>query len=608
MMQTMRNSAKVIFIVVLVAFVGFMVYGGLMSVFASKNRGAGAPPGVVGTINGENIPYTKFSNALSARTQALYKDGQEPSEDDLQRVSNEVWNSITTITLIEQEAAKHGIAVTDAEVAQFMRQSPPKEITESKNFQTEGKFDMSKYQGWLQQMAMSGDPQMINILKDFEDQIRQQLLISRLQEFVLSMVRVTPEDVKNDFAEKNDKIKVKYITIPAGDYDSTITTVPDSEIKARYDKDLEQYKVPERAVISYVQFQRLPSDEDYADAKITIDEILKEIRGGADFATIAKEKSEDKGSGAKGGDLGWFGEGQMVPEFTEAVKKLTKIGEISEPVKTSFGWHIIKLTGKRVSKDNKPEFQASHILIKVEPSTETLSRLEQKADNLKVDAMKSGLKTIAEEQGLTVNETKPFAKGAAIPNLGPNQSLSDFAFNAKDGDISEVIPSRSAFLVAQLVKKLPAGYTPLEEAKDRIQRMILRDKRAELAQQRGQQLADEISSGKAFEQIAAESGKPVQETDFITRSMFIPKIGNDPDFIGASFSLTPANPVSKMVKSRSGAYIIKLVDHQLPDFSTMSPKTDSLRLEMINTKRKDLWSKWVTSLKDKAKIEDYRTS
>jgi peptidyl-prolyl cis-trans isomerase D len=619
MMQTMRRLTKVIFLIVLVAFVGFMAYGGVISILSgkSKTQGASAPPGVIGIVNGEHLSQYVFDESYRKRVQAMTKtdsltnEVMEPTDQEMEQARNDVWNSMTTMTLLDQEARKHGILVTDAEVADYMRNAPPQDIINSKEFATDGQFDISKYQTWLQQLAMSPDPRARNILSDFETQIRRQLLVTRIQDFVLSTVKYGRDDAKEEYIEKNEKVDVQYIHIPAGDFDSTITDVPEAEILARYKKDKEQYKQPEMATIYYVQIPKAASEADQAAARAAIDSIYAQLKSGADFATLAEERSEDPGSVKNGGDLGWFDEKKMVKEFWDATASLKKIGDISEPFKSRYGWHIVKLTGKRMTKglDGKeaPEYQASHILIMTQPSEETLADLEQKANSLKADAETVGLKQAAEDNGLTMTESKPFARGAYVAGIGQDQKLNDFSFEAKPGDISDVVSGRSDFFVCQLEKRTPAGFSPFEDVKERIKNVILHEKRVEMAHQEGQKLEAEMAGGKTFDQIAAETGKPIQTTDFFSQTGFVRGVPSDPEFIGAAFGLSRTNPVSKAVDSRGGTYFLKFIARQPADTTLFVAQADTLTSNLISTKKRDLWNKWLASLRQNAKIDDFRS-
>lgn len=614
MMQTMRNSAKIVFFFVLIAFAGFMILQGLTSIFADPTRGGKtAPPGVIGVVDGVDIPITVFENAYRPRLRTLLQENEEPTEEQMEQVREEIWNNLTTMTILELQAQRHGIEISTAEVAEYMRISPPQDLLQLPEFQTDSTFDIQKYQVWLQQMAASNQPDLMRFLNNFENRIRQQLIINRLQEFVVSTVRVTETEVRESFLEKNEKVKVKYIFIPRDDFEEIITEVPESEILARYEIDKDIYKRPEQAVISYVQFPKSPGDDDYAQVRQRADSLYAELKAGADFAEMAREVSEDAGSAKNGGDLGWFGEGRMVQPFWEATTKLEKIGDISEPVKTKFGWHIITLAGRKEGAPagigNEPgmEYEASHILLKVETSPSTLAGVQEKANNFIQDAVVYGFNESAEDFQLNVTETQPFSEGGYIPILGSVPEISNFAFRAEIGDISDVTSTKNAFIVCRLVSKDPEGYSPLEDVRDRIERTLLAEKRVEEALKQASKFRQQMADGKSFEDVARLHERQIEETDYFARHEFVSKVGSDPDFIGTAFSLSENNPISKAIKSRTGAYILKYVERQPVDTTLLAAQQDSLVQSTLDKERRETWSKWVSSVKQNAEIEDYRS-
>jgi parvulin-like peptidyl-prolyl isomerase len=617
MMQTMRNSAKIVFFLVLVAFAGFMILQGLLSIFGKSAPGGEAPPqGVVGIVNGQQITIREFENLYRPRAQALYQEEEEPSDEELSRIRDDIWNQLTIITNLYIEASKHNIEITDAEVAEYMKLTPPQDLMTVPEFQTEEKFDLSKYQTWLQQVAASNNPEMVNFLHNFESQIRQQIMISRLQNLVASMVRITPNQAKEDFVSKNEKVKVKFILFPEKDFESEQIEIPDSAVLARYEADKENYKKQEQAIISYVTFPKRPSDNDYNELKGYADSLYKRAISGEDFGELAKEYSDDTGSAKKDGDVDWFGEGKMVEPFYEATKNLKEIGDISEPVKSQFGWHIIKLTGRRevdIPPDSsgtprkKTEYRASHILVSVEASNATLSQIQSRADNFVQDARDNGFDESAGDFGLTVTQTKPFTSAGYIPGLGPVRELTDFAFNSDSGAISEAITTGNAFLVARLDQIIPESYRPLEEVRDGIVQRLQRERRVDLAYQRADELENEIKSGKTLDQIAQEIGKTAMESDYFARGEMVNIVGNDAAFTGAAFGLAHSEAKSAAVKSINGAYILELVDYQPADTTQFTAKADSLTQDLLVSKRQDAWNRWVRGLMQDAEIKDYRS-
>lgn len=618
MMQTMRNSAKVVFFLVLVAFAGFMVLQGLLSIFSNPNKkNKTAPQGVIGIVNGVQISTDTFESLYRPKAQELYQKEEEPSDQELEQARNEIWNQLTTLAGLKQEAEKHGITVTDAEVAQYMKLSPPQDLLTVPELQTDGKFDINKYQTWLQQVATSNNPDMIYFLRNFENQIRQQVLISRLQNLVASMVRATRTEAEEDFVKKNEKVKVKYLFIPQSDFSSDTVQVSDQEIAARYEADKETYKKPEQAVLSYVKFPKIPSESDYDEVKPLADSVLNLAVSGQDFAKLAEQFSDDPGSGKNGGDLGWFGKGRMVEPFWDAVTSLKKVGDISPLVKTQYGWHIIKLTGERMAqrppkdaktKADSTEYQASHILFKVEISNTTMSQIRDRAQNFIQEALNSSFTEAAEDYALEVTQTDPFSKGGFIPGLGPIKEFSDFAFESNPGDISDVISTRGEFIVAKLDEIVPESYTPLDDVKERIAKTIEREKHIDMTYDQAKELAGEMKSGKSLDDVARELGKTVMETDYFSRSEFVKGgPGNDATFIGAAFGLSPENPYSGAVKSTSGSYLLQYLDSQKADTTAFAAKADSLTVDFRNARRKSAWNQWVNDVMKNAKIEDYRS-
>jgi len=614
MMQTMRNSAKIIFFLVLVTFAGFMILQGLTSIFSSPTRnGKTAPPGVIGEVDGTPIPVQFFENAYRPRFRELLQKEEEPSDEELQSIRDEIWNNLVTLTLMENEAAKRGITVTDAEIVEYMRLSPPQDLQGLEDFRTDGKFDMQKYQTWLRQAAASNDPQMMAFLNDFENRIRQQLIISRLRDLIVSMIRYSPDDVKYEYVQKNEKVQVRYIFIPSSDIPDSSIVVTDQDLREKYEADKDKYEEKAKATFSFVEFPKVPSDADYDAVKPSIDSIRAQITAGADFAKLAEQRSEDPGSGKNGGDLGWFGEGTMVEPFWVATTSLKKIGDISEPFKTMYGWHIVKLTGKReakpdsVSNETKYEYQASHILLRVNASPETVAALGEKAKDFQQAAIEKGFKEAADEYGLEIKEPELFTRNSYIPNIGQNQTLSDFAFDGKSNDISDVTDTRNGLIVCGLPRQVASRIPPFDEVMDRVSKSYLYTKKIDMAYDRLAELAKGYSEGKTFKEISDESGKQIQETPLFARHEFVPKVGSDPDFIGTAFKLTKERPNSGAVKGRGGAYLLNLVERQEPDMTFYESHADSLYQDTISKKRSDLWPRYVNNLRTEAKIEDYRS-
>jgi peptidyl-prolyl cis-trans isomerase D len=357
--------------------------------------------------------------------------------------------------------------------------------------------------------------------------------------------------------------------------------------------------------LSYVFFEKKPSQTDEEETKNRLLEIREEILAGEDFGDMALDYSEDKGSAKDSGDLGWFAKGMMVPDFEEVAFSLEP-GQISDPVKTQFGWHLIKVEEKR-DKDEKQEVRARHILLKVSPSEETLTLLKESADEFVDQVNKSNFSQMAEERNLSVSETGWFVQGGYIPVIGKNQQVDEFAFGNDENDISDLIETVRGFYVFQIKAKRPAGISPLEEAKQNINRELVKIQADSLAYVKAEKIYEQLKNGKSLKKAAEESNATYSETDEFSRSSNIPNIGKLPEFIGKAFSLTEPNQISPPVKTRLGTFIIQLLSRTAVDDSLFAAVKDSISYTVLQKKQNETYQNWFAQVKKEAIIKDYRS-
>jgi len=609
MMKTMRNAAKPIYLIVILAFVGTIIFAWGME-FTSKDK---RNPNIAGKINDQEISFEVFNNTYRNKYDELLKTNPEPNEDQLSKIRQETWDEIVNQAILGQQIKENKVTLSNEELAQYVGVVPPPQFQNIPELQTDGRFDMSKYQKYISDLANSTDPRAEQELLYIEQSVKSQVLTYKLQELVTAGAVVPQSAIQDEYVTQNEKMQVKYIFISAANIDTSDIKPTDDEIKARYEKDKDaNYKIDQTATVRYVQINKAPTQIDADSVKNEIFQIYNRLIGGADFAEVAKEVSQDN-SAANGGDLGWFGKGRMVKPFEEAAFGLKKIGDISQPVQSQFGWHIIKLTGRKMEKDPKdptgPEveqIQASHILLKVAMSEKSLAIHKEQAEKLRQAAMGSNLDQAAKELGLSVQETKPFTKGGSIPGIGNNPQINNIAFDGKAGSISDVIEtSRALFIVTPGIKK-PAGYRPLDEVKEQISRVLRNEKITEKAMVKGEAMYKEMTGqGLNLDQLGARYNIPVTTTEPFARYEFVKNVGSDPAFIGAAFTLSETKRFSKPVKGQTGCYLLEYVAHMPADMTRFAAISDSLYNDAFTKKRNDIWQSWFKATLDKAKIENF---
>jgi len=417
--------------------------------------------------------------------------------------------------------------------------------------------------------------------------------------------RVTDEEVRQYYIDDNEKVKVKYLLVPISLFLQKDLPVSDPEIQAYYEAQQEDFKVNQSANLSYVVFEKKTSEMDEQVTKERLSDIKKEIEEGEDFAELAREFSDDVASAQDGGDLGWFGKGKMIEAFEEAAFAL-KPGEMSEPVRSEFGWHLIKVIDQR-KKGKDKEIKASHILLKTRISQETLDQLKLKAEEFVDQEKESDLIEVAEEQNLPVSETGWFFEGGYIQGMGTNPEVNEFAFKNKEGETSEIMETAQGFYVFQIKERRAAGISPLKEVKGIIKQKLSTAKADSLAYVEAQRIYGQIKTGTSLKKAATDNNAIYKESVEFSRNSVFPEIGRLPEFVGASFSLNSQNRLSPPIKTERGTYVIEFISRTGINDSLFLFMKDSLSSVVLQNKQSQLYQDWFTQLRESAEIEDYRS-
>ncbi|MFH0931527.1 MAG: peptidylprolyl isomerase [Candidatus Zixiibacteriota bacterium] len=590
MMKTMRKMTRSIIWIVIAAFVGTIVFAWGMQFTSRKSK-----EGVIAVVNGKDIPVQSFQYLYENKLKEAEKKEEEVTDQVAKNLRDQTWTELVDQTLLSQEVKERGIVVTNKELYEFMKRFPPREIMESEIFQTNGQFDYNKYRQALADQRVPWG--------QIEDYVRSQLLIAKLQETIIGTIRINDQEVYRKYVDDTQKARVNFIFIPAKEFSASEIQISPTETEKYFKENSDKFKMEERAAIRFVVPPKNPSKDDEEKTRARILEIRDLITKGEDFAEMAKEYSEDPTTRKNGGDLGWLKKGATQKPFDEALFAL-KPGEISEPVKTEQGWHLIKVLEKKKTKGEE-EFHASYIFLKIEPSEETLNKIKNQIDEFVLKARKVGFDIAASDEKLAVKESGLFVKGSFIPKLGLSEEVNQFVFENKPGKISDPIESQFLYYVVQIKERKPAGIPSLSEAELLVKDALLKQKLGELAYQKGMRIYEEIRKGQEFKKVAEESKEKVMDSGEFTRNSFVPGIGQDPEFIGSAFALS-TNQISPPVKTSQGAYLLQLVSKSIVNDSTFQVHSDSLKLELLRRKQSDFYSQWFQNLKKNSKIEDFR--
>ena len=321
---------------------------------------------------------------------------------------------------------------------------------------------------------------------------------------------------------------------------------------------------------------------------LTLEEIRKRIEKGEDFSKLAKMFSQDVATASKGGDLGYFEEGEMVEAFEEVAFSL-KPGETSPVVRTPRGFHIIRAVDV---KEEMPEpLEKVKSIIEEELKIDRADELaEEEARRAISQAYQSGdLVGYAEKKGLKVHETDFFAEGEPIEEIGTNRDFSDSAFLLKAGEVSPIVSVGKSYLILKLIERKEPYLPTLKAVENKVVRLARKEKAGEMAKEKAEQLLKELTSGTPMDQIASRERLTLEETGLFTRkSGFVSKIGSSEELAKEAFSLTSHRPFPQKVYGIGKYYfIVELKEREEVDQGKLQSQKDKLRETFLLQKREE---------------------
>jgi len=594
----MRSAAKYIWILLIAAFVGsFLLY----ETSGLAGRSPVTTTTAVATVNGEEILLTTWQNAVNSLEQSEQQRlGRGVTLDERRTLEDNAFEQLVNEVLLQQEFKRRGITVTDDEILQAARVAPPPQAAQSPELQTDGQFDIEKYR----RLISSPMARQSGMLAGLESYYRSEIPKQKLFDQIASDVYLTDERVWQTYKDRHDSVQVSYVLLRPESLTDTAVTVTDAEISDFYERNKKRFDKPGRAVVSLLSVARAITASDSADAKSRIEKIRAEIAGGAKFEDVAKRESTDSVSGAQGGSLGKGGKGRFTPKFEDAAYAL-KAGELSQPVLTPFGYHIIKLDSRKGDT-----LDLRHILVSITQSDSSASRADRRADSL---ANKAGSQddpakfdATAKQLGITPSSVVAIEKepltfaGRYVP------SVSAWAFSGvRPGETSDLFDSPEAYYIARLDSVSAGGAQPLSEVKGGIKTRLAREKRIEKLRPAATQLLSAARSS-SLEAAAASAKLAVEKTAQFTRVDVVPGLGQFNQAIGAAFTL-PAGQVGGPVVATDGMVVMRVDARTMADKAGFELQKEQQRAQLTQSLRQQRVEEFLKGLRESVKVDDQRT-
>ena len=589
MMQAFRNSAKV----------AGAIFALLMLIFVLTSvdwQGLGSTS-TVGKVNGESVDVRTFQTAVQRTIESRQQQSPTPMGlEERARVEDEVWQQFVESGVLESEYKRRGITVSDDEVVQALRNTPPSDFMSVPEFQTDSQFDLAKYQRWLTSSVAT------QYLPALEAQYRDQIRRSKLLRVVTADVYLSDHALWQQYRDEHEQVKVALTAIiPRNAVPDSSVKLSEGEITTYYRAHQDEFTREPTAFLSFVALPRFTDATDTAFARARADSARAEILGGTPFADVARRESADSATAVNGGELGEWERGSMDPAFDSAAFAVP-LNKVSQPVLSQFGFHLIEITSRKGKKA-----KGRHVLFPIELDGPHREQVDARADSLERLAAErtdpAALDTVARVLGLPVARSGPVQKGTKV-QLG-NLAVPDagvWAFQNKPGSTSPVIETSVAYYVFRLDSLQDGGVPPLAQVHDAVAATARQAKKRELARKLGEEYVKRVEGGASM--TAAAEAMKLPHREFGPFSRVNPPL-TDPIVVGTAFGLDEGQR-SGLLDTKDGLYVLQTVERIKADSAQFVKELDAYRGRMIQLARQDRVRGFLAALRESAKVVDNR--
>ncbi len=596
-MRSIRANTKWVMLVMAVAFAAWLVFDWVNQRDQAASQGVNP---VIATVNGKEVRNVRWNEAYGfALDAARARSGRSLTDEERRQVENEAWEGMIQDVLVEQEIERLGIEVTESEIRQAFRTSPPPDLVRHPAFQTDGNFDYAKYQQFF------ADPTVDEqLLMQIEQYYRQTLPRARLAQQISGGTAVSDGEVWQTYRDQNESATVTYIVAPFEQLaPSAAIEIAESDSRAYYRANEEDFTRPASAVVRIASFSTTPTATDTAVARALADSVLTAIESGdMTFEEAAAEYSADSLTADQGGLLGRFGPGELVPVISDAVAAL-ETGEIAGPVATPAGFRLLTVTDRTGDTAS-----VAHVLFPIVLSEAGEDEIFRAMDDFEGIALNRGIEAAGEEMGhdvrrdVTVTEGFDFVPGVGSLGVGVDWAVDPLT---PLDEVSEFFENGSGYHMLEVVSRTEPGRLSFEEARPRIESILAEDRQKQEAVELAEGLVDQVMSAASLEAAAEALGWNYGQAGPFTRGQFVQGLGRGTEAVGAAFG-SPIGTVTGPFDAGDAVVFLQVEQRNTPDSEMFQVVRGQLRLQLESQLSQTSVNRWVQALRDEAEIVDLR--
>ena len=621
-----------IFLGGILVFVSVMMAITLIPGFGSSSFLTNAStPGVVATVSGEEVTTNAVQREAKQMLSQQFPRGGPQASSLLPYFAGRAADNLISEKVLLVEAQRMGLKATDDDLRQYMRRGQLGQIL----FPSGVFIGQQQYEDFVSRNNLT--------IPQFEDLVKQDILMNKLRDLVVSSATVTDAEVRKQFEKQNTKVKFDYAVIKKDDILKSIhpadaelkafyernkntyvnsipekrqlkyvvidnakllaqTQVTPEELQSYYDQHRDEYRVPEQVNVRHILIKTpLPGTDGKVDpkavdaARAKAEDVLKQVKTGGNFADLAKKYSEDPGSAKNGGSLGWIGKGRTVPEFEKSAFSLPK-GGTSDLVQSSYGFHIIHIDDKqdahlKTLDDVKLQIEP---LLKQQKAGQASQR---ETDQLLADARSTSLEKAAAVKGLQLITTDFVDSKALLPGIGSDPQFMSAVFSQSQNAPAEEAQLHQGYAIYQVTAIKPPSTPTFEQTRGRVEQEFKNERSTQLLTQKTQELSDRAKADHDLKKAAKELGAEYKTSDFVPPDGQVPDIGSMAGPAAVAFTLKTGE-ISGPVNTANNGTVLKITDRQAPTEQDYAAKKEQIRDSSLQQHQAEIFNLFLGNLRE----------